>query len=270
LVQGGKSEDLSCYQITDGGDQNNMYGIRWVNTGNDVKIGGGVLKAYLDLRDGDGTDGVYQGIPCYMEQLDEFARTFAKAFNEGVFADGNDYYTGHADGVGTDGTTTNIHFFSYNETASAEIQELLAQGATISEVYSKITADNISLSSDILNDLDNIAAASSEGGSENNETINAIISLLQDNDMFNKGTPEDFMNSIIATLGTNSSYAQRMNDSQSAIVKNVNDRRTSVSGVSTNEETANLTIYEQAYEASAQMVSVWNAVYEETINLLSD
>lgn len=266
LVNGGKAEQLECYQITDGSTQNGMYGIRWASTGDDFTAAGGALKAYLDLRDGTGTDGEYQGIPYYIDQLDKFAQTFAKAVNEGTFADGTDYYSGHADGLGADGSTTGVRFFSYDGISS---DELMASGADMDEIYGNITAANISLSFDILDNLDNIAAASTDGGSENNENVDAIISLLQDSKMFNKGTPEDFMNAIIATLGTNSSYAQRMNDSQSKIVKNADDRRTSVSGVSTNEETVNLTVYEQAYEASAKMMSVWSSIYEETIDLIS-
>lgn len=264
LVNSGTAQLLETYQNTDG-----LYGIRWQNTGDTFEPEGGSLKAYLDLRDDTGSNGEYQGIPYYMEQLDEFARTFAEAFNEGIYADGTDYGSGHVDGEGTNGES-GIRFFSYEETSSADIQSLLNGGATMDKVYSNITATNISLSSDILDDLNNIAAASTSGEAENNENVNALISMLQDSDMFNKGTPEDFMNSIIATLGTNSGSAQRMADNQGTIVNNIDNRRTSVSGVSTNEETANLTIYEQAYEASAQMVSVWNEVYAETINLISD
>jgi len=264
LVSGNTANLLETYQNTDG-----LYDVRWQDTGDAFTPAGGSLKAYLDLRDGTGIDGGYQGIPYYTAQLNEFARTLAAAFNEGIYADGADYGNGHADGYGTNGQT-GIRFFSYDKTSSADLQALLDGGATMDEVYSKITAANISLSSDIYDDVGHIAAASAAGEEANNEIVNSLISMLQDNKMFNKGTPEDFMNSLVATLGTNSASAQRMADNQATIVKRVGDRRTSVSGVSTNEETANLTIYEQAYEASSQVVSVWNEVYAVTINLISD
>ena len=263
LVSGNTANRLETYQNTDG-----LYAVRWQSTGDAFTPAGGSLKAYLDLRDGTGT-GDYQGIPYYMAQLDKFARTLAEAFNEGIYADGTDYGQGHADGYGTNGQT-GIRFFSYDKTSSADLQALLDGGATLEEVYRNITAANISLSSDIYDDLGNIAAASAAEEPANNENVNSLLSMLQDSKMFNKGTPEDFMNSIIATLGTNSASAQRMADNQAAIVKRVGDRRTSVSGVSTNEETANLTIYEQAYEASSQVVSVWNEVYAVTLDLISD
>jgi flagellar hook-associated protein 1 FlgK len=146
----------------------------------------------------------------------------------------------------------------------------MASGADTAAVYANITAATISLSEDVLNDAGNIATASASGEAGNNENINELISICQDAGMFNGGTPEDFMNSIIATLGSESSYAQRLSGSKSSILKNIDDRRISVSGVSSDEETANLTKYEQAYNASATMVSIWNNIYEETINLVSD
>ena len=216
------------------------------------------------MRDGAGGSDS-KGIPYYISQLDEFARTFAKAFNEGIYKDGVSYYGGHAGGTGLDGST-DIRFFSFDGLSSAD---LMASGADTDAVYANITAANLSLSQDVLEDINVIAAASSTGGDENNENVNDLISIVQDSRMFNRGAPEDFMNSIIATLGTSSAYAQRQNDNQATLVQYISDSRSSLSGVSTNEETANMTKYQQAYDASAQMVTVWNQIYATTINMVS-
>ncbi|EGO64738.1 flagellar hook-associated protein FlgK [Acetonema longum] len=264
LVNGDKARQLEAYTITDGSAQNGLYGIRWKDTGASFDPGdNGSLKALLDMRDSAGSDS--KGIPCYISQLDEFARTFAKAFNEGIYKGGASYYGGHAGGVGLDGST-GIRFFSFDGLSSAD---LMASGAGTDEVYANITAANISLSQDVLGDINTIAAASAAGGDENNENINDLISIVQDSRMFNSGTPEDFMNSIIATLGTSSAYAQRQNDNQTTLVKYISGSRSSLAGVSTNEETANMTKYQQAYDASAQMVTVWNQIYATTINMVS-
>ncbi|MPN04373.1 hypothetical protein SDC9_151610 [bioreactor metagenome] len=52
-------------------------------------------------------------------------------------------------------------------------------------------------------------------------------------------------------------------------MKTVAGWRTSISGVSSNEETSNFARYQQAYSASGKMVSVWDEIYKETINLIS-
>lgn len=259
MVTGGKARQLECYENAAG-----QYGVRWQDTAEEFAPGNGAVQAYLDLRDGDGSGTAYQGIPYYQQQLDDFSRSFAKAFNEGIYKDGSSYYGGHVSGLGADGSS-GIRFFAYDDLSSADFS---ASGSTIDAMYANLTAANITLSADVQDDLSTIAAASSSGGADNNENCNALLSICKDTRMFATGTPEDFMNSIIFTMGSASSYAQKLSDSKESIVSTLEARRTSVSGVSSNEETANLTKYEQAYSASANLVNVWSEIYKETINLL--
>lgn len=257
LVTGAKARQLELEEnSTDG-----MYTIKWSDSGEEFAPGDGAIQAALELRDGTGTGSDTKGIVYYMNQLDTFARTLAQAFNEGTAN-----YSGHADGVGTDGSDS-IRFFSFDGKSSAD---LMASGSDTAAVYANITAAKLSLSQDITKDLSKIAAASASGEAGNNENVQQLLKLCEDSSVFGNGTVEDFYNSIISTLGSDSSYAQRMADSHTTTLDNIENKRSSVSGVSTNEETANLTKYQQAYEASAQMISVWNEVYQETINLVSD
>lgn len=266
LVAGNHARQLEVYEINDGSSQDGMYGIKWGDTGDEFSPNGGQIGAYLELRDGTGANSEYKGIPYYMNQLDEFARTFAKAFNEGIYVDGSSYYSGHAAGYGADGST-GIRFFSYDNKSSAE---LMASGADIDSVYNNITAANISLTQDVQDDTDKIAAAKTADEADNNELVNDLISICNDSRMFNKGNPSDFITAIVSTLGSDSSYAQRLYDNYSNILANTETRRESISGVSTNEETANMTKYQQAYEASAKIISTWDYIYKETIDLVSD
>lgn len=259
LVSGNKAKELECYTITDGSSQDGMYGIRWANSGESFDVGkSGSLKAYLDLRDG-ATAG-NKGLLYYSKQLDTFAQTFAKAFNEGIYADGStSSYSGHAAAQG-------IRFFSYDGLSS---DDLLASGSTTDEIYANITAANISLSADVQNNTGLIASSGTSDEEGNNQYINDLISICSDKAMFATGTPEDFYNSVISTLGTASSYAQKQYDLQTNITTYIDNSRASVAGVSTDEETANMTKYQSAYDASAQMISTWNQIYATTINMVS-
>lgn len=267
LVDGSDAKELV---VTQGNANDGMYSVKWKETGTAYTTTGGQLKAELDLRDGDGTNSTYKGIPYYINQLDKFAQTFAKAFNEGILAgetEATASYAGHAGGYLSDGTTTGIRFFSYDNTSSADLKTQIAD-SDVDTVYREITAANISLSKDIKEDVKNIAAASNSGGTANAENASKLIKLVKDSNMFNKGTPEDFYNSIISTLGTDSSTAQRSNTNATSLVKTINDNRTSVSGVDTNEETAAMTQYQQAYAANSKMVSVWSQLFEKTIDMV--
>jgi len=271
LVSGDTYNELECYTVTDSSsDQYGMYGIRWAKTGVELDAGdSGSLAALLDLRDGSGENGEYKGIPYYTSQLDEFARTFASVFNEGMTAADGTTYSGHADGVAYgDGETTGIRFFSYDGLSTSA---LLASGTTTDEIYANITAANISLSADILNDNTLIATASADGETGNTANLDDLIALCgEDSNMFAGTSPNDAYAAIVATLATASSYASRQYEIKDATVAYIDNSRSSVSGVSTDEETANMVKYQTTYDANAAMVTTWNEIYETTIDMVSD
>lgn len=267
LVDGNETNKLEVVQDN---SNDGMYSIRWQETKDAFTPTGGQLKAELDLRDGNGTNGTYQGVPYYIDQLNKFAQTFAKAFNEGILAGetaATKSYPGHAGGYSADGKT-GIRFFSYDKASSADLKaDIDANG--VDDTYQKITAANISLSKDIEDNENNIAAASSSGGQDNAENMAKLIKLVKDSNMFNKGTPLDFYGSLVATLGTGSATAQRLATNANAVVKTINDHRLSVSGVEPNEETASMTLYQAAYRANSKMVSIWSEIYAKTIEMVN-
>ncbi|AIF53446.1 flagellar hook-associated protein FlgK [Pelosinus sp. UFO1] len=267
LVKGNNAKELECYTVTDTtSDQYGMYGIRWADSGEDFDSGdSGALNGYLEVRDGNSSDS--KGIPYYLSQLDDFARTYAEAFNEGVTS-GTTTYSGHADGVGIDeAETTGIRFFSYDDLSS---EELMASGTDTEAVYQNITAANISVSKDIQEDTNKIATASSDGEESNTENLDDIISICSSVAISGNATVDDLYSTIIATVATDSSYAQVSYNRKDAIATYIDTSRSSVSGVSSDEETVNLTIYESAYAASASVTSTWNEIYETTLNMVDD
>lgn len=266
LVSGDKANELECYTITDTtSTQNGMSGIRWTDSGEDFDTGdSGALNGYLQVRDGSTADS--KGIPYYISQLDDFARTFAKAFNEGVTS-GSTTYSGSADGVGIDDdATTGTRFFSYDNLSSAD---LMASGTDIDAVYSNITAANISVSKDIIDDTDKIPTASSTGGDSNVKNLTDLISICTDVNISGNSTVSGLYNVIVATVAGASASAQTEYDRKNTSTTYINTSRSSVSGVSSNEETTNLTTYQAAYAASASMASTWSEIYSTTINMVN-
>ncbi|HWQ72281.1 MAG TPA: flagellar hook-associated protein FlgK [Desulfitobacteriaceae bacterium] len=264
LVNHFEVNELECYEINDSSDSDGMYGVRWQGTLNEVTFEGGEIKGYLDMCNGSGLNGEFKGIPYYLNQLDTFARTLAKAFNEGIYADGESYCSGHAGGVGLD-DSTGIRFFSYEGKSSDELME---SGSDMDEIYQNITAANISLSLDVEEDTDKIAASSASGESENNNNISDLSAIFDDSEVFANGSPEDYINSIYTTIGVETSLASRISNLHQSIVDQIDNNRTSVSGVSLDEESSNLIKYQQAYNAAAKVMSVMDEVLNVTINSL--
>ncbi|MDH5762472.1 MAG: flagellar hook-associated protein FlgK [Nitrospinota bacterium] len=141
-------------------------------------------------------------------------------------------------------------------------------GDTADISISKNAAVNMALSSTILNDTDKIAAGLSATGDGQN-ALN--ISNLQNSLVFSSGafTPgagnatfDDFYNSMIGGLGAGSRSSQTILKQQEGVMLQLNTQRESISGVSLDEEMVNLIKFQQAYAASARMVTVIEEMFD--------
>lgn len=264
-------------------DVNGLYDILW-ERGGKVSIESGELRGLLDVRDGNagkaGLDGAtqtpsYKGIPYYQEQLSNFVRVFAMAFNEGIIA--GEKLLGHADGFGLDPdgdgpltSATGIRFFTImGETGeNLSTADFIALGKDFDEIYSNMTAKNFCISKDILEDYNAIAASDAEGETGNIRVLNSLIAMRHNVRMFTEGAPEDFMKSLVTTLGVDSQQAVRYTGNMEAIVDQIVSQRSSVSGVSIDEEMANMVRYQHIYNASAKMIQTFSELYDVLINRL--
>ncbi|TYQ15015.1 UNVERIFIED_CONTAM: flagellar hook-associated protein 1 FlgK [Acetivibrio alkalicellulosi] len=265
-------------------DIENLFIVGWED-GNRLDIRGGELKGLLDVRDGnEGKNGspVYKGIPFYIGKLDQFVRTFAMAFNEG-FIDNNtngiieeeEVGMGHVNGYGIarneDDVYTGIRFFTMVAEGRKPISsDDFINGATeideITNAYKKLTAKNFSVSFDIYDDINKIAASSEPDEIGNIVNLNQLIKMRHNPHMFSEGAPEDFMVSIVATMGIDSQQAIRISQNQHSIVRQIENRRLSDSGVSLDEEMANMVKHQHAYTAAAKMVNTMAEIYDILVN----
>jgi len=269
-------------------DIGNLYEIKWAD-GNKLNIKGGELKGYLDARDGN--EGAvnpdngrispnYKGIPYYQKKLNEFVRIFALAFNEGyIDADGDkafdpgEFGTGHAAGYGYNTAANGIRFFTMTgegrlPLSSADFIGGASDPADIYDLYENITAKNFTVAADILDDYNLIAASDAPGEAGNIEVLNMLLGFRRDKDMFSEGAPEDFMKSLVATLGIDSQQAGNYKENQQIVVNQLINRRLSDSGVSIDEEMTNLVKFQHAYNAAAKMIQTMSEIYDTLINKL--
>ncbi|MDI3478479.1 MAG: flagellar hook-associated protein 1, partial [Thermoanaerobacterium sp.] len=239
--------DISGQALVDGNNAytmsvDNTGTIKWDLAGTPVNPTGGILKGLLDMRDGDGTNGV-KGIPYYKEQLNKLAYNIATVFN-----------AQHAAGYGLDGST-GVNFFNITDSTYDPTAE-----------YAK----NIKVSSDLLADdgLQKIAAASDPNSLPGDNTNVLKLIALRDTKIsgLDNGTFDDFVSSLISNLGVDAQQANMMQTNQSAMVKQVDYNRQSVSGVSLDEEMTNMLKYQKSYEASARMITVMDELLDTLIN----
>lgn len=128
-------------------------------------------------------------------------------------------------------------------------------------------ADDIAVSSAILGDLDNIAAASSQlspGDGSNALAINDLQrKLTMQND---SATMEDYYAGTVASLGVLSQQAAGMAKNESLLNDQLAQTRQSIGGVSLDEEATNLIKYQRAYNAAARVVTTVDEMLDRVIN----
>jgi len=132
----------------------------------------------------------------------------------------------HTTGIALDGTTTGLNFFDPATTSAA----------------------NISLSGDVLGKPENIAAAQDNFSGDNQNAL-AIARL---NSVNGYSLTYDAM---VAQVGLDVQTSQTVVKQGEAFMKQLTTLRDSQSGVSLDEELANLIQYQRSYQASAKLIT---------------
>lgn len=167
----------------------------------------------------------------------------------------------HQLGYTMDGTTTpGLPFFT------------AADGGTT------ITAGNISLNAEIAADPNKIATslrttdASGTGTViKGNNTLAILLANLKDTPMksadgLRNATIGAQFSAIVGQLGVQSQEAARQTSNSEFLVEQVDTRRQSVSGVSLDEEMANMIKFQHAYSASARFMTTYDELLDKLIN----
>ncbi|EEG76538.1 flagellar hook-associated protein FlgK [Dethiobacter alkaliphilus] len=76
----------------------------------------------------------------------------------------------------------------------------------------------------------------------------------------------NFYRDTIARLGVDSQESIRMATNQTSLVEMMSDRRDSISGVSIDEEMANMVQFQLSYQASARVITTLDEIYDTLIN----
>ncbi|MDI2589759.1 flagellar hook-associated protein FlgK [Psychrobacillus sp. NEAU-3TGS] len=199
----------------------------------------GKLLATIDSY-GYSSNGTTKGFyPEMLKNLDDMAVAFAEKFNE-IHKGGTDL---NGD-VGKD-------FF-------------------VSKTNGQISASTISVDSMFESDPSLLAASSSTGKEEGNGANALLLSNMKFAPLTigstTNTTVQSFYQSIIGKLGVDGEQANRLAYNSATIKLTVENNRAAVSSVSLDEEMTNMIIFQQAYNASARMITVVDETLDKIIN----
>ncbi|WP_203245940.1 flagellar hook-associated protein FlgK [Sporosarcina beigongshangi] len=193
----------------------------------------GALKSMMNAYGKDGSTGMY---PDMLTELDKMAEEFATAFN-----------TTHQSGHGLPpGNATGLDFFD----------------TTVG-----LKAGTIKVTQTLIDDPSQLAASSVQGEEGNGRNAQKLADIqFQSIGGLGGATVETFFQGLIGELGVNGLEANKMVKNTATLLGAVEHRRASISSVSLDEEMTDMIRFQQAYNASARMITVVDETLDKIIN----
>lgn len=223
-----------------------------------------------------GADIDYQGIPYYLNQMNEWCREFSAAYNNTL-------------SKGDGGKTNTTLFTGENVTfdaAKGENSQFLfetvfgkysvdADGKPASytvdvsdDSYYRMTAGNFSIVTAMSNDPSLMANKYRvEDGVESNDLLKDLYQIATNREYlsFRGSSANEFLQAVLSDVALNASSADTFSSSYKNINESINTQRMSISGVDEDEEALNLVKYQNAYNLAAKMIQTFQEIYNRLI-----
>ena len=218
-----------------------------------------------------GTDLSYQGIPYYMNQMNEWIRTFSQKFND-ILTSG---YSGSGDpGVKmfTGNKATSSEQFLLDDAAKRyDKQEKKNSKVTVKvndDSYYRLTAKNFDILDAMGQDPSLMAnRKNASDGVEQNDLLNDLKNLATDKSKmsFRGCNASEFLQCILSDVALNASRANTFYASFKDISNTIDNQRISISGVDEDEEAVNLVKYQNGYNLASKMIQTLTEIYDRLI-----
>jgi flagellar hook-associated protein 1 FlgK len=219
-------------------------------------VPGSEIEPGQNLNVSIGYSNSYQGIPYYLEQMNEWIRQFSDQVNQIMV---NGYTSDSLDGVYVLTGTMDM-----NSAAEYSYEQL----TTLSENkgYYKLRGGNFTVSSVLIENSDRLATKAdiTEGDSEFGN-LKKLQTMLNTEKIFRGATSVEFLTKVLADVALNKSNSQTMEDTYTALENTINNQRLSDAGVDEDEEAANLVKFQNAYNLASKMIQTLSEIYDRLI-----
>lgn len=210
----------------------------------------------------------YQGIPYYMQQMNTWIRGFAEKVND-IFRTGTNAY-------GEKGCNL---FTGYDHTGNQYTEEDLsgptAQTPTGNNPFGNyyvLTAGNFSINEALLSEKGGDAnllgtRSSVDVGVEECGQVKEVIELLTSKEKFSfrNASANQMLELLLSDVALNASNANTFEKTYEGLRTSIENQRTSVSGVDSDEEAVNLVKYQNSYTLASKMIQTLTEVYDQLI-----
>jgi flagellar hook-associated protein 1 FlgK len=111
-----------------------------------------------------------------------------------------------------------------------------------------------------------IAAAASGGASGDGSNLASMIGL-QTQPITNGATPDDAFSNLTFSIGNTIAQANSNSTATGNILTQLQNQQSSVEGVSIDEESSNLMLYERSYQAAAKVISTIDTLMGNVLDM---
>lgn len=250
LVQDGKTHTLVA---SGDGSIENPLGIQWSELGEKAKITSGSVAAYLGDADQSGVQAIDStAIPYnYSAGSNSSITNLRQGLNDLITTIATQVNAIHSANRGLDDTTGLDFFLPVDDSQP-------------------LSSSNIQVNPALVEDTNKIAA-SANGESGDNTAATAIAELADEAEFQIDGLSMDcnsFYQGLISWLATTGDTANSNYETQNSLVSQVDNQRMSTSSVSLDEEMSNMITFQNAYSASARVLSTIDSLVEGLIEEL--
>lgn len=263
--------------------------------GSRLEMKTGFIQGAMEGRGVPGRNGELAGVlPDFIKNLDMLAQVLTKEVNDlhrsgmnmediGAQVEYQKKVDAGDPNPGNPPTLMQLPFFidkSWYEANKNLLTEENLRNGTLNpaDIPDPQDASNVMVNPLIMDSGDLIAAAqavvkkddgtsiSYVGDGQNAKSISGLKFKKITDGFTDSGTMDQFYANVIGELGIQSQEAQRLQENMQQITKDVDNSRQSVSGVSLDDEMADLIKYQHAYNAAARNMTALDEMLDKVIN----
>jgi len=228
-----------------------------------------------------GTSVSYQGVPYYMNQMNEWLRTFSQKMND-ILTSGYDSQNEKGCLLFTANHAVDDNQFEFPDgsvagTKNTRYDKVSATGApggtaiTVNvedDSYYRMTAMNFDIFGAVEKDPSRLANRYlSTDGVEQNDLLEDLKAVATDKDKmtFRGCSASEFLQCVLSDVALNAQRANTFCASFQEIAYSIDNQRISISGVDEDEEAVNLVKYQNGYNLASKMIQTLTEVYDRLI-----
>jgi flagellar hook-associated protein 1 FlgK len=161
-----------------------------------------------------------------------------------------------------DGNTFQVDAFADTDTSGV----LAAAG--MNAFFSGSSAANMAVCPQISDEPARIATAQSDDGADNNNVLKMVALKDQALSNLDSLTPGEYYRRLVTDIGQQVSVKQTNQENAQALVLNLTNQQSEISGVNINDEAAQLLIFEQMFKAMAKYLSTLQSSLSTVMDII--